>query len=74
VRTLVQLGKDLGLKTLAEGVQTMGEMDALRADQVDEAQGYLFARPLDADSFETQLLEPVRSTFIGPTDGSRGTA
>jgi diguanylate cyclase (GGDEF)-like protein len=72
VRTLVQLGKDLGLKTLAEGVQTMGEMDALRADQVDEAQGYLFARPLDADSFETQLLEPVRSTFIGPTDPNRG--
>jgi diguanylate cyclase (GGDEF)-like protein len=71
VRTLVQLGKDLGLKTLAEGVQTVGEMDALRADQVDEAQGFLFARPLNADDLESQLLAPIRSTLVGPIDGPR---
>jgi diguanylate cyclase (GGDEF)-like protein len=62
IRTLVQLGKDLGLKTLAEGVETMGEMDILRADRVNEAQGYLFARPLDADMFESQLLAPIRTS------------
>ena len=61
IRTLVQLGKDLGLKTLAEGVETMGEMDVLRADRVNEAQGYLFARPLDPEMFESQLLAPIRS-------------
>ena len=33
IRTFVQLGKDLGLTTLAEGVETTGEMDMLRADQ-----------------------------------------
>jgi EAL domain-containing protein (putative c-di-GMP-specific phosphodiesterase class I) len=60
VRTFVQLGKDLGLKTLAEGVETTDEMDLLRADQVTEAQGFLFARPLDAETLETRLLAPTR--------------
>ena len=48
IRTLVQLGKDLGLKTLAEGVETTGEMDHLRNENVNEAQGFLLSRPLDA--------------------------
>jgi diguanylate cyclase (GGDEF)-like protein len=60
VRTFVQLGRDLGLKTLAEGVETEVEMDLLRADRVNEAQGYLFARPLDPENFETLLLAPKR--------------
>jgi EAL domain-containing protein (putative c-di-GMP-specific phosphodiesterase class I) len=60
IRTLVQLGKDLGLKTLAEGVETTNEVDLLRADHVNEAQGYLFARPLDAENLESQLLAPMR--------------
>ena len=71
IRTLVQLGKDLGLKTLAEGVETMGEMDLLRADRVNEAQGYLFARPLDAEMFESQLLAPIRaSDRFTPPEGA----
>jgi diguanylate cyclase (GGDEF)-like protein len=70
IRTLVQLGKDLGLKTLAEGVETTDEMDLLRADQVNEAQGFLFARPLDPDIFEIQLLAPIRFTGHGiPPEG-----
>jgi diguanylate cyclase (GGDEF)-like protein len=60
VRTFVQLGRDLGLKTLAEGVETTAEMDLLRADQVNEVQGYLFARPLDPEILETQVLAPMR--------------
>jgi EAL domain-containing protein (putative c-di-GMP-specific phosphodiesterase class I) len=60
IRTFVQLGRDLGLTTLAEGVETTSEMDLLRADHVDEAQGYLFARPLEPEIFETQLLAPRR--------------
>jgi EAL domain-containing protein (putative c-di-GMP-specific phosphodiesterase class I) len=60
VRTFVQLGKDLGLRTLAEGVETMAEMDILRADHVDEAQGFLLARPLDAQRLESEILAPKR--------------
>jgi diguanylate cyclase (GGDEF)-like protein len=66
IRTLVQLGKDLGLKTLAEGVETTNEMDLLRADHVNEAQGFFFARPLDPDKLEEQLLVPMRITGYRP--------
>jgi diguanylate cyclase (GGDEF)-like protein len=60
VGTLVQLGKDLGLSTLAEGVETTGEMDLLRGAYVDQAQGFLMARPLDPETLEAQLLAPIR--------------
>jgi diguanylate cyclase (GGDEF)-like protein len=60
INTLVQLGKDLGLKTLAEGVETTDEVDLLRQARVDQAQGFLLARPLEADKLETHLLVPTR--------------
>lgn len=62
ISTLVQLGKDLGLRTLAEGVETHGQMDYLRGQQVDEVQGFLFARPLDPHTLETQILTTARPT------------
>ena len=61
IRTLVQLGRDLGLKTLAEGVETTGEMDHLRNENVDEAQGFLLSRPLESEALETQILIPSRA-------------
>ena len=60
IRTLVQLGKDLGLKTLAEGVETTGEMDHLRIEHVNEAQGFLLSRPLDPQTLEAEILIPSR--------------
>jgi diguanylate cyclase (GGDEF)-like protein len=62
IGTLVQLGKDLGLSTLAEGIETTQEMDVLRAADVNQAQGFLMARPLDPETLETQLLAPTRTT------------
>ncbi len=62
IHTLVQLGKDLGLKTLAEGVETPGQVDHLRGENVNEVQGFLLARPLDPTTLETQLLAPNRPT------------
>jgi EAL domain-containing protein (putative c-di-GMP-specific phosphodiesterase class I) len=65
--TLVQLGKDLGLKTLAEGVETTEQMDLLRSQNIDEVQGFLLARPLDPHSLETQILGPIRGAVAGRT-------
>jgi diguanylate cyclase (GGDEF)-like protein len=62
VKTFIQLGKDLGLKTLAEGVETISQMDLLRASNVAEVQGFLFSRPLDPVTLEDQILEPMRPT------------
>jgi diguanylate cyclase (GGDEF)-like protein len=68
IGTLVQLGKDLGLSTLAEGVETTDEMDLLRSAKVDQAQGFLLSRPLDPQSLETQILNPVRVAHASPTN------
>ena len=60
IRTFVQLGRDLGLRTLAEGVETPDELDRLRAGHVDLIQGFLLCKPLDAQTLEKQILAPSR--------------
>ena len=47
VRALVQLGKALGLVTLAEGIEDEIQLHRLRAERCDFGQGYVFARPLE---------------------------
>ncbi|MGD0196875.1 MAG: EAL domain-containing protein [Solirubrobacteraceae bacterium] len=61
IRTLVQLGRALNLTTLAEGVETPQQLDQLRCEDVNEVQGYFLSRPLDAATFERQLLTPMRA-------------
>ncbi len=53
VHTLVQLGKVLGLTTVAEGIEHVEQRDQLQREGVDIGQGYLFSRPLDAAVIET---------------------
>jgi EAL domain-containing protein (putative c-di-GMP-specific phosphodiesterase class I) len=45
---------------VAEGVETEQHLQFLRAEHCDELQGYLFARPLQAVSFDTMLAERER--------------
>jgi diguanylate cyclase (GGDEF)-like protein len=49
LHTLVQLGKSLDIQTLAEGVEDEAQLAALQREHCDHAQGFLFARPLEAD-------------------------
>ena len=64
IRTLVQLGKSLGLETLAEGIEECEQYSQLEREHCDSGQGYLYARPLDVDAVETflagRLLAPDR--------------
>ncbi len=57
VRAIVQMARSLNLKTIAEGVETEDMRHMLRVFQCDEAQGYLFARPMTADMFTRFLSE-----------------
>jgi len=50
VHTLVQLGKLLGLTTVAEGIETKDQWACLEAEGVDYGQGFLFSRPIEAEA------------------------
>jgi diguanylate cyclase (GGDEF)-like protein len=50
VRAMTQLGRELGMTIVAEGVETREQHDALVDVGVDAVQGFLHARPMDADA------------------------
>jgi predicted signal transduction protein with EAL and GGDEF domain len=53
--TLIQLGKALGLETLAEGVEHDSQVRQLQREGCDLDQGFLFARPLAPEAVERFL-------------------
>jgi EAL domain-containing protein (putative c-di-GMP-specific phosphodiesterase class I) len=55
VRAIIALGHNLGLKVVAEGVETEQQLQFLRENQCDEMQGYLYGHPLDALAFAATL-------------------
>lgn len=55
VAAIIQLANNLGMTTIAEGVETAGQLDFLREQGCDAAQGYFFSRPLSASDFERYL-------------------
>ncbi len=55
VRAIITLGHALGLKVVAEGVETAAHLDYLRTHGCDEVQGYYFSKPLPADALEALL-------------------
>ena len=55
--TLIQLGKALGLQTLAEGVEQHSQVRELQREGCDMAQGFLFARPLAPAVLEAFLRD-----------------
>jgi diguanylate cyclase (GGDEF)-like protein len=69
IHTLVQLGKVLELETVAEGVETVEQHEWIRSEGVDVAQGFLFARPTDAETVELRLEMSRRSPLHGTAIG-----
>jgi diguanylate cyclase (GGDEF)-like protein len=73
VHTLVQLGKVLGIETIAEGVETNDQRSRLQTEHVDTGQGFLFARPLAVVDLDRLLLEsagkPEWLSVAVPQDG-----
>ena len=57
---IINLAHNIGLKVIAEGIETEGQLAYLREKVCDEGQGYYFSRPLPANEF-TELLEREES-------------
>jgi len=52
VAAIISMAKSLGLQTIAEGVETIAQLDYLREQECNEIQGYYFSKPLSKESFE----------------------
>ncbi len=63
VLTIIQLAQNLGLKVIAEGVETEAQLDFLRAKGCDEVQGFLMAKPAPME----ELLEGTFAERHVPT-------
>jgi EAL domain-containing protein (putative c-di-GMP-specific phosphodiesterase class I) len=59
VRAVIAMGKSLGCRIVAEGVETKHQFAYLRAERCDEGQGFHFSPPVNAATFEQLLrMEP----------------
>jgi hypothetical protein len=81
-RTIVQVGRELGIEVVAEGIERAEQLDALRDMGCGLGQGFLIARPMPAREVETlpgidpplpfaaAPIEPIDP--IDPPDGTPG--
>ena len=60
IAAIIAMARRLKLGVIAEGVETVAQLNALRELQCDEYQGYLFSKPLPADEFANAFFsEPL---------------
>ena len=55
--TVINLGRRLGLETIAEGIETQYQLDYVKSLGCDESQGYFHAKPMPSDELERFLLQ-----------------
>ena len=56
VRTIIAMAKNLGLRVVAEGVETPAQLEALKNLSCESGQGYLLSRPMSAEDLTRFLL------------------
>ncbi|MEN3275643.1 MAG: hypothetical protein V7631_1433 [Massilia sp.] len=57
IEATVKVAQSLGMNTVAEGIETEAQLDAVRAQHCAKGQGYLFSRPLASDALMAWIRE-----------------
>ncbi|MEL0659147.1 EAL domain-containing protein [Psychromonas arctica] len=61
--TIIAMGKQLDMKIIAEGVETQSNLNILKQQQCDFAQGYFFQRPVSAEQLDVfKIYNNIKST------------
>jgi diguanylate cyclase (GGDEF)-like protein len=75
VRTIISLAENMGMEVVAEGIETLGQLMQLRKLKCQYGQGYLFSRPVDAESVSAwisrkphwqETLFPAKNDYFVP--------
>jgi diguanylate cyclase (GGDEF)-like protein/PAS domain S-box-containing protein len=78
VTAVIGMARSLKLRVVAEGVETLEELEFLRSHQCDEAQGFYFSRPIPPEHFAELLrigvpgFDDIPSNSIIPESGEAG--
>jgi EAL domain-containing protein (putative c-di-GMP-specific phosphodiesterase class I) len=64
VTAIISMGRSLGLRVVAEGVETKEEMQFLQLQECDEAQGYYFSRPVPSQDFAALLTVGISRAIL----------
>ncbi|MBU1643078.1 EAL domain-containing protein, partial [bacterium] len=59
VNAIISMAHSLGLQTIAEGVETLEQLNYLNEQGCDEVQGYYYSRPLPIEAFEIFVQEYI---------------
>jgi diguanylate cyclase (GGDEF)-like protein len=63
IRTILALAHDLGMKVVAEGIETDEQLSKLSAMECEYGQGYLFTKPVDSQTVEALLSKSSQRVF-----------
>jgi diguanylate cyclase (GGDEF)-like protein len=66
VTAVIGMAQGLGLQVIAEGVETLEELEFLRTHRCDAAQGYYFSQPVPAEQFAKLLITGISRSGLGP--------
>lgn len=69
--TIISMARQLGLKVVAEGIETPAQLDFLRRHGCEHAQGFLLGRPMAAHEFERRFVDGERwnAAVLPPVGG-----
>jgi diguanylate cyclase (GGDEF)-like protein/PAS domain S-box-containing protein len=70
VRAVVALARNLGMEVVAEGIETMMQLDQLKALGCEQGQGYYFSRPLEAASATELIQQQEQGVALNPIERS----
>jgi len=73
VRTVIAMSHGLGVKVIAEGVETREQLKFLLRRRCDQAQGYFFARPLSPERF-VESVPAIEAMVLQDVAGERAPA
>jgi EAL domain-containing protein (putative c-di-GMP-specific phosphodiesterase class I) len=57
VQAIIKLARDLGIRVIAEGVETEEQSESLKLLRCEEGQGFLYSKPVDGDAVAEMLGE-----------------